>query len=60
MYATAGIPEYWIADLDHEQIFVYRDPVGATYQSVQILKGGDRISPIVAPEFTLAIQQMFE
>jgi Uma2 family endonuclease len=59
-YATAGIQEYWIADLDNEQILVHRDPMGATYQSVQILKGEDQITPLVAPEFSLSVRQMFE
>ena len=59
-YAVAGIQEYWIADLDNEQIFVYRDPLEDKYQSVQILKGEDCISPLVAPDFSLAVRQMFE
>lgn len=60
IYAAAGIQEYWIADLDNEQILVHRNPVEEAYQSVQILKGDDRISPLAAPEFSLTVRQMFE
>ena len=29
VYAAAGIPEYWIADLNKEQLLIHRDPEAA-------------------------------
>lgn len=26
LYATAGVPEYWVLDLEHRQLIVFRDP----------------------------------
>ena len=26
LYATAGVPEYWVIDLEHRQLIVFRDP----------------------------------
>jgi hypothetical protein len=30
LYAAAGIPEYWIIDLEHSQVQVYREPIPAS------------------------------
>jgi hypothetical protein len=27
LYATAGVPDYWVVDLEHRRILVFRDPV---------------------------------
>lgn len=60
IYAEARIQEYWIADLDNERLLVHREPVGATYQSVEILEGDAVVSPLAAPDFSLTVRQMFE
>jgi Uma2 family endonuclease len=45
IYARAGIPLYWIINLDQAQIEVHSQPMaagsGAVYQSRQILRGAD-------------------
>jgi Uma2 family endonuclease len=45
IYARAGIPHYWIINLDERQIETYAQPTGggadAVYQSRQLLRGGD-------------------
>jgi Uma2 family endonuclease len=55
LYAKAGIQEYWIVDLIHREIAVYRDPSRGKYRSVQRLKHGDSIAPLAFPETTLAV-----
>lgn len=35
-YAKFGIEEFWIIDLQASELVVYRDPVGADYQSVTV------------------------
>jgi len=36
-YATANIPEYWVIDLNLNQLEVYKQPSGDQYKNVQIL-----------------------
>jgi Uma2 family endonuclease len=55
MYARAGIPEYWIVDLNTDRIEVYRDPVRARYRSVTLLARGDVVSPQFAPDFVVDV-----
>jgi hypothetical protein len=56
LYATAGIPEYWVIDLEGKQLLVFRDPValptglGATaYRTHDTLGPTEIIAPLVAP-----------
>ena len=43
LYASAGIPEYWIIDLERDEVEVCREPEGKEYRSRQVLRGGDVI-----------------
>lgn len=43
LYASAGIPEYWIVDLENNEVEVCREPTGKEYLSKQVLKPGDTI-----------------
>src|SRR4051794_17037268 len=45
MYARAGIAEYWIVDLQHDRVEVYRDPGRTRYQTVWLAGRGDTVSP---------------
>jgi len=58
MYARAGIPEYWIVDLLHDRIEVYRDPARARYQSVWLASRGDTISPLFAPDLMVDVSRV--
>jgi len=56
LYATAGVPDYWVIDLDGRRLLVYRDPapfpagLGATaYRTHQTLGPADSIAPLAAP-----------
>jgi Uma2 family endonuclease len=59
VYAAAGIQEYWIADLDREQVLVHRDPAGEVYRTVSTHSGEESLNPQVAPEFSVTVQQLF-
>lgn len=59
-YASAGIPEYWIADLVNETLIVHRDPQPGGYMDVKSLGGDDVVSPLAAPDFSLVVRKMFE
>jgi Uma2 family endonuclease len=59
LYAKAAIQEYWIVDIVGEQIHVHREPDGGVYRSITVVKPGDVVSPLVSPEATLVVNQLF-
>jgi Uma2 family endonuclease len=55
-YATAGVPDYWVLDLEGRQLIVFRDPqplpagLGATAYRTRLVFGpADTVSPLAAP-----------
>lgn len=61
VYARAGIPEYWIADVENQRIEVYTDPdAGAErYRSQSVIQRGQNASPQAFPALRLAIDALF-
>lgn len=59
IYAAAGIPEYWIVDLNEKTLEVHREPVGEGYVHRQKLAGDDVASPLACPEVTLRVGSLF-
>ena len=60
VYATAGIPEYWIADLERELLIIHREPQAGSYNSIEIRQGNDIVSPIAAPDLSFAVRRAFD
>ena len=56
-YATAGIPEVWVANLRAREVPVYADPSGSEYAAVATYRPGDSISPRAFPDIVLAVDQ---
>ena len=48
-YARSKVPEFWIEDLKHDLIHVYRDPEGNGYNISLTLRRDDSISPLAFP-----------
>jgi Uma2 family endonuclease len=59
LYAQAGIPEYWIVNIPHWCVECHRDPVSATYQTIQRYNRSETLSPLAAPQAVLAVQDLF-
>jgi Uma2 family endonuclease len=64
-YATAGIADYWVLDLNGRRLLVFRDPVslpsglGATaYKKCLTLGLADSISPLAAPAATIRVADL--
>jgi Uma2 family endonuclease len=57
MYAAAGIADYWIVDLVHRQLLVFREPTPEGYSTVQTLGDGDSIAPLAFPDATVAVSE---
>jgi Uma2 family endonuclease len=65
LYASAGIPEYWILNLRERVLEVYCEPAadaravyGAAYRQQRIYTTGEPVSPLCAPDATLAVEQL--
>jgi Uma2 family endonuclease len=59
LYQTAGVPEYWIVDPEHEFILVYTlDPTGKYTSSLPYTEGHTLTTPIL-PGFDLPVEQVF-
>jgi Uma2 family endonuclease len=66
LYAKAGIPEYWILDLEHRQLEVYREPLespdslfGSTYRLRLLLQPHDTIAPLEKPTRIVRVDRLF-
>ncbi len=65
LYARAGRPEYWIVDLVNRRLEVRRGPVasptspyGWDYGEVQVLRVGESVSPLSAPDARIAVADL--
>lgn len=65
LYATANVPEYWVLDLEHRQLIVFRDPLplpaglGATaYRTRLTFLPTDRVSPLAAPNASILVSDL--
>lgn len=51
--------EYWIVDTTGLCVHVFRLPQGAAYGERSIVKCGEKLSPLVAIDAVLDIQELF-
>ena len=63
IYATAGIADYWVLDLDGRRLLVFRAPPplpdgGAAYRSLTELADTDSVSPLAAPAARLRVADL--
>lgn len=66
LYAAAGLQESWLVNIPERVVEVSRQPVpdatsfsGWRYQDRQILRAGDQVSPLVAPEVVVSVETLF-
>lgn len=65
VYATAGIPDYWVLELTNRVLHVLRDPaplpagLGATaYRTHLTLGPADRVSPLAVPAASIPVADL--
>jgi Uma2 family endonuclease len=65
LYARAGLIDYWILDLAHRRLEVYRDPApdaaapfGWRYASVEHLAEDATVAPLAAPEARVRVSDL--
>jgi Uma2 family endonuclease len=61
LYARAGIPEYWIANLAEATVEVHRepDPEAGTYRMKTIVPSGEALVPAAVPGVTIEVAGLF-
>jgi Uma2 family endonuclease len=58
LYAAAGIPDYWIFDVNARVILVHRDPVDGAYREVREVAASEAAAPLCAPELVVRIADL--
>jgi Uma2 family endonuclease len=65
LYATAGVADYWVLDLDGRRLLVFRDPVtlpaglGATASRTHLTFGpADSVSPLAHPTAVVRVADL--
>ena len=54
-YGRAGIPEYWVVNIDARTRHVFRQPTETGYAQEAILSPEDAVSPLAAPDIVVAV-----
>lgn len=58
LYATAGIPEYWVVDLNRDMVIVHRNPIGNRYDDVRECGPDETIAPQAFGEIELKVRDI--
>lgn len=65
LYAKAGIPEYWIINLQTNTLEVYREPIpdaelpfGYGYRIRMLLNAHEQVAPLFAPDQPITVHEM--
>lgn len=61
LYARAGIPEYWIVNLENSTVEVHRDPDAAagSYRTKAAVASGETLTAATVPGLTINVAQLF-
>jgi Uma2 family endonuclease len=55
LYASAGIAEYWVLDLQDMRIVVHRNPAGERYESIIAYSADEAVSPLAAADSSIQL-----
>ena len=59
LYAEAGIPEYWVVDIEGRRLLAHRQPAGGGYSDVRSFAGDDGVAPLSDPKALLKGNDLF-
>ncbi len=60
LYARNGIDEYWLIDLNMEEIAVYRQPAPEGYQWMETMQRGQKIGVMSLPNTEFTVDEILE
>lgn len=65
LYASMGVPDYWVLDLENRQLLVHRQPrvdgkarFGYTYQQTETITVDGQVTPLESPATHIAVADM--
>lgn len=58
LYAGSGVPEYWIVDLNSNQLVCYSDPAGGAYRTPRHHRRGESVTPVLLPESSIVVDDL--
>lgn len=58
VYAAMNVPEYWVLDVEREELIVHRDPAQDGYRQVATFARGDRIAMLAFTDVVLRVDDM--
>lgn len=58
IYAEAGVPEYWIIDVEGQRVEVYTQPVGLEYEKVEMFDRNATLRPIALPTIDVPLTDL--
>ena len=53
LYAGAGVPEYWVVDVNGQKIIQMTAPIDGAYSNVSETRFGDRITSVTIPQIAI-------
>jgi Uma2 family endonuclease len=59
LYASAGIREFWVADLTSNRLLVHRRPRDGKYASVAVVDMSGTVQVEALPDVTISVAQIF-
>ena len=60
LYARAGVREYWIVNLEHLVVEVYREPSGDTFRQQERFPAGQHVTPLAQADISLDVDQLMK
>jgi Uma2 family endonuclease len=58
LYAKAGIPETWLANLPEDRVEAHSQPINGIYEKVRVAKRGECLSPEAIPNLVLSVEDI--
>jgi Uma2 family endonuclease len=59
-YATSGVVETWLVDLEGESVEVHRVPQRGLYTQCHLRGRGERLAPAAFPDFSINVDDIFD
>ena len=57
-YARAGIPEYWVVNVNARTLEVFRQPAPQGYAQMMTLQANESVRPLAAPEAEIRVSDL--